>query len=316
MALPLLKAALSPLAKRGPYESAALPGAEVTREVVPDPARLRAYARVCGFEDDGTLPAPYPHVLAFPLAMRLMTARDFPFPVPGLVHTRIALTRHAPLAAADRLTLAVRADGTAPHARGTEFGLVTRALLDGEEVWHSRSTYLFRHERAAPGTREDREERAALPARATWELPAGLGRRYAAASGDRNPIHLHPLTARLFGFPRALAHGMWTFARCLAEAPADLRTAEAVFRSPLLLPARVTYGQEEGRFEVRGGRRGVSSFASPPARQSVPSVVDCDPAAARASLTDSRLHVSGKWGGKASTARPSSGSPGPPSRSS
>ncbi|MFG3252019.1 MaoC family dehydratase [Streptomyces sp. NPDC048172] len=278
---PLLKAALSPLAKRGPYDGARLPRTELTHEAVPDPARLRAYARVCGFEDDGFLPAPYPHVLAFPLAMRLMTARDFPFPVLGLVHTRIELTRHVPLASADRLTLAVRAEGTVPHARGTEFGVHTRALLDGEEVWHSRSTYLFRHKRAEQGARESRqarearEERAALPLRATWELPAGLGRRYAAASGDRNPIHLHPLTARLFGFPRALAHGMWTFARCLAEAPADLRTAEAAFRAPVLLPARVTYGEEDGNFEVRGG------------------------------VTRSRLHVSGKWGGRVSTARPS-----------
>ena len=273
MATPLLKAALSPLTKRGPYEDTALPDGALTHATVPDPARLRAYADVCGFPDDGTLPAPYPHVLAFPLAMRLMTARDFPFPVLGLVHTRIALTRHAPLPlpATERLTLSVRADGTEPHARGTEFGVVTRAVIDGEEVWHSRSTYLFRHRRGddgparetsgARGARETREargkgareERPALPERAVWELPGGLGRRYAAASGDRNPIHLHPLTARLFGFPRALAHGMWTFARCLAEAPADPRTAEAAFRAPVLLPARVSYGEEGGRFELRGG---------------------------------------------------------------
>ena len=43
-----------------------------------------------------------------------------------------------------------------------------------------------------------------------------IGRRYGAVSGDRNPIHLYPLTARLFGFRRAIAHGMWTKARCLA----------------------------------------------------------------------------------------------------
>lgn len=40
---------------------------------------------------------------------------------------------------------------------------------------------------------------------------------------DLNPIHLHALTAKAFGFPRALAHGMYTSARafsaCLNAAP-------------------------------------------------------------------------------------------------
>ena len=49
-----------------------------------------------------------------------------------------------------------------------------------------------------------------------WRLPADLGRRYAAVSGDHNPIHLYPLTAKAFGFPRQIAHGMWTKARCVA----------------------------------------------------------------------------------------------------
>ena len=35
-------------------------------------------------------------------------------------------------------------------------------------------------------------------------------------SGDHNPIHLHPLTAKALGYPRQLAHGMWSLARCVA----------------------------------------------------------------------------------------------------
>ena len=49
-------------------------------------SRLADYNRVCGFRLTGTLPVTYPHVLAFPLAMRLMSGSDFPFPVVGLVH--------------------------------------------------------------------------------------------------------------------------------------------------------------------------------------------------------------------------------------
>jgi acyl dehydratase len=96
-----------------------------------------------------------------------------------------------------------------------------------------------------------------LPAVAEWRLAGDVGRRYGAVSGDRNPIHLHPLGARLFGFPRTIAHGMWTVARCLAEhgaPPATLVRAE--FRAPVPLPGAVTYaadGQAWGGFELRGG---------------------------------------------------------------
>ncbi|MEU6810973.1 MaoC/PaaZ C-terminal domain-containing protein [Streptomyces sp. NPDC046831] len=94
-----------------------------------------------------------------------------------------------------------------------------------------------------------------LPAVAEWRLAGDVGRRYGAASGDRNPIHLSPLTARLFGFPRAIAHGMWTVARCLAAhgTPPAARV-RAEFRAPVLLPGTVTYAADAtGRFALRDG---------------------------------------------------------------
>ncbi|MDX3161552.1 MaoC/PaaZ C-terminal domain-containing protein, partial [Streptomyces scabiei] len=89
-----------------------------------------------------------------------------------------------------------------------------------------------------------------------WRWGGDVGRRYGAVSGDRNPIHLHPLGARLFGFPRAIAHGMWTVARCLAEHGTPPATrVRAEFRAPVSLPGTVTYaadGQTWGGFELRG----------------------------------------------------------------
>ncbi|MFJ9802391.1 MaoC family dehydratase [Streptomyces wuyuanensis] len=291
---------------RFPSARLALPGAPA------DPSRLAAYARVCGFDASGPLPITYPHVLAFPLAMRLMAGRGFPLPVLGLVHTRIEITRHRDIRTDDRPQISVRATGLRPHRRGTEVTLVTEARLDGELVWESGSTYLSRHPRpgraegtAADGTATTPERRGAggrtgaapagraarrspadggpakggapgpgpakdgppqdppvLDECASWQLAADLGRRYGAASGDRNPIHLYAATARAFGFPRAIAHGMWTFARCLAERnPRELRYAEAEFKAPVLLPGSVAYATGDtaavdGVFELRGTGRG------------------------------------------------------------
>ncbi|MEV5490631.1 MaoC/PaaZ C-terminal domain-containing protein [Streptomyces bobili] len=273
--------ALGPLLARGallspfkrPRPGAAFSGG---RLVLPglrvDLARLAAYERVCGFPTgDDALPITYPHALGFPLAMRIMSGRAFPLPLLGLVHTSISLTRHRPLpATGTTYELAVHVDRLVPHRRGTEAVVVTELRedegrgedgTDGEVVWESESRYLARHRtdaqapEPAPGSGEPPLPAAGppLPVVDEWRLGADIGRRYGAVSGDRNPIHLSPLTARLFGFPRAIAHGMWTAARCLAAHGTPAAAHVAVdFRAPVLLPGTVAFAAQGGRFELRG----------------------------------------------------------------
>ncbi|MFJ9890755.1 MaoC/PaaZ C-terminal domain-containing protein [Streptomyces sp. NPDC091287] len=271
----LARGALASPFKRAGRPDAALPPGRLTRPAAPvAPGPLAAYGTICGYAESGALPLTYPHVLAFPLTMRLMTGRAFPLPVLGLVHTWIEITPHRVVGPAEPLELSVYAQELTPHRRGTEVTMTTEARVGGELVWESRSGYLSRHRQATPGraagsrATPDRVTAVqgpvtavppaadALPARAEWRLPGDLGRRYGAVSGDRNPIHLHPLTARLFGFPRAIAHGMWTVARCLAEAgdPAPIRSVRAGFKAPVLLPATVTYAADAAgnAFELRG----------------------------------------------------------------
>lgn len=271
----LARGALTSPFKRAGRPDATLPPGRLTRPAAPvAPGPLAAYGRICGFTESGPLPLTYPQVLAFPLTMRLMTGPAFPLPVLGLVHTWIEITPHRAVAPAEALELTVYAEKLTPHRRGTEVSMATEARVGGELVWESRSGYLSRHRQAIPngatpdGATHDRATATrspvtavppaaeGLPGRAEWRLPGDLGRRYGAVSGDRNPIHLHPLTARLFGFPRAIAHGMWTVARCLAEAgdPASIRSVRAGFRAPVLLPATVTYAADAtgNAFELRG----------------------------------------------------------------
>jgi acyl dehydratase len=228
-----------------------LPGLRV------DLARLAAYERVCGFATgDDALPVTYPQVMGFPLAMRLMSGRDFPLPLLGLVHTSIEIAQHTALAATGDYELTVYVDGLAPHRRGTQAAVVTEVRAGGHVVWESRSTYLARHRADGRTARTGVRAREPLPAVAEWRLAEDIGRRYGAVSGDRNPIHLHPLTARLFGFPRPIAHGMWTVARCLAAHGTPRAVlVRAEFRAPVSLPGTVTYAADGGRFELRGGDR-------------------------------------------------------------
>jgi acyl dehydratase len=253
----------------------------VLREVTVDRERLAAYDRVCGFGVSDRLPATYPHVLAFPLQLALMTDPSFPLPAIGLVHIANEITQHRQILAGEQLELQVWATALEPHPRGRQFSLRTEVRADGELVWEETSTNLHRgqgDESARSGERLPSV--GELPSAASWTLPGDLGRRYASVSGDFNPIHIHPLTARIFGFPSAIAHGMWTKARCLAALEPRLPAAFTVgvaFRKPIVLPAHVTFAEQMLGggidFGVRDARKdtphleGRLKFAKRPARR-------------------------------------------------
>ncbi len=247
-----------------PGRGSEIPDTElVLAGVRPDPERVASYAKVCGFTLRDTLPPTYPHVLAFPLHMATMADGGFPFGAVGLVHVENRIVQHRPLGIGEELKLVVRPTPLKPHRRGQTFSLLTEAWTGRQKAWESTSTFLRRgptpSEFAVCGTEGDKRRTGAV-----WKLDGGLGRSYAAVSGDRNPIHMHALTAKPLGFPGAIAHGMWTKARCLAALEGRLPDAFAVdvrFRKPIRLPGRVEFlsdaGGEQIDFAVRDAKRHI-----------------------------------------------------------
>ena len=216
---------------------------------------LAAYQRLVGEEASDTLPPGLVHVLGFPLAIALMARTDFPLPMLGMVHLANLVEQRRAIGYDETLDVTASADRLRPHRTGTQVDLVVEAAVDDEVVWRGVSTYLAKgvhlpsDERASDEHASDEhasdDERAPfeppLPT-GQWRLAADTGRRYAAVSGDRNPIHLSPLTAKAFGFPRTIAHGMYTAARLLADAGrrrGDAFVWSVDFVKPVLLPATV-----------------------------------------------------------------------------
>lgn len=280
----MIKAALgmTPLAgKRGKE----IPAVELQLQgVKADPEHLAAFCQVCEFQQRNHLPATYPHMLAFPLQMAIMTGDNFPFPAIGLVHVENRIVQHRPIGVAETFDIAVRCTPIEPHPKGKQFTFVSEARVDGELVWEDFSTYLRRgggggeaakNESADGGSdaagKDVAAEEPSLPVVALWRLPGGLGRHYGGVSGDRNPIHMHDLTAKLLGFPRAIAHGMWTKSRALAQLDSQSLLPEAYevsvrFQRPILLPSKVEFlldaaGDGTVEFAVRDARKGVPHMA-------------------------------------------------------
>lgn len=229
--------------------------------------RLEQYNQACGFLTGRDLPSIYPHILAFPLHLELMTDARFPFPLLGLVHIANSITRHRPLGINEAMDISCRFGEIEPHDKGSAFSLITEVDVQGKRVWESTSTMLYRHPVPGGGDRKPEATAAddmAGAERTTWKIGADMGRRYGRASGDMNPIHLYPLTAKAFGFPRHIVHGMWTKAHAVAQLSPLLGqrpyTVAVGFKLPVFLPAQVSFLHKKDaagvRFEVRD-REGV-----------------------------------------------------------
>ncbi|SKC75625.1 MaoC family dehydratase [Krasilnikoviella flava] len=222
---------------------------------------LHDYQRLLHEPVTDVLPAGYLHVLAFPLATAVMVRGDFPLPLLGMVHLANDVELRGHVVLGDVLEVRAWAENLRPHKRGVQVDLVAEVRRqsepDARPVWRGVSTYLAKgfhlpwtsadaeSSADAPDDAEDRAPAgtwtAPLPT-GRWALGPGTGRAYGAVSGDRNPIHLSALSAKAFGFPRAIAHGMYTAARALADvghARGDAYRWTVEFASPVLLPGTV-----------------------------------------------------------------------------
>lgn len=209
-----------------------------------DPRELAAYRELCGFGEGGLMPATYPHVLAFPLQLQLLTDKRFPFPLMGLVHVRNRIQVLRPLGGIAGVRVSVHVENLQPHEKGATFDLVTQVDDPLGPLWQEQSTMLCRGAKAAcQPAQEPVHGQLPLMEIRRWYAAHDTGRRYARVSGDYNPIHLGAPSAKLFGFPSAIAHGMWSLAQSVAalreHLPAANYELDVSFHKPVRLPGEV-----------------------------------------------------------------------------
>ncbi len=206
-----------------------------------DQKHLKAYNEVCGFKNNGEVPAIYLAVLSQSLQMHMMTQEAFPFAILGLVHIRNMVRQTRSINTSEELTLSCRFGELKPHDKGIQFDFITTAKAGNQVVMEGLTTYLVRQKSTVKVTEKVKtEQEPEYQLKEKWDISENTGRRYALVSGDFNLIHIHAVTAKAFGFKQAIAHGMWSKARALAslELP-EAYEADVNFKLPMYLPSRV-----------------------------------------------------------------------------
>jgi acyl dehydratase len=212
-------------------------------ELAIDPANVAAYANVTGLRFGDAVPLTYPFALTFPTVMSLVTGFDFPFAAMGSVHIENHITRYRPILVTDTVSVQVHAENLREHRRGLLVDIITDVSVGNERTWHQVTTFLHQQRTSLSDEPKPPPQKQPKPGppNAVLRITPGQIRHYASVGGDHNPIHTNPIAAKLFGFPTAIAHGMFSAAAVLANIEGQLPAAvkySVRFAKPVVLPAR------------------------------------------------------------------------------
>lgn len=228
----------------------------VLRGVRIDVEHLTKYRELCGFHGDD-VPVTYPHVLASGLHLAMLSSNEFPVRLMGLVHVANRIEQRGPMPMVSSGELVAWLEGHRETERGQEFDLHTEWRQGSEVPWRETMTFLARApKKNGAKAPSEKSERPAPDQTFYFDAPSDIGRRYGPHAGDVNPIHMSSVTAKLFGFKRAIAHGMWSLARCATELSSDgPRVLDVQFKLPVFLPSKLVMERRGDAFTLLDEKR-------------------------------------------------------------
>lgn len=235
--IPLLAKAIL---KRG--ETAELPEKSIhIKDFYFDKSKLASYNGFCGFAET-SLPLSYLFVATQPVQLMLLTQPDVPVKPLGMIHLGVEFELYQPMSVETRYDFCLSVGEQQHTIKGLEFELIGEFRHGDDLVARYVSRCLLKVSGPRKRGRPAREPKIAYE----WKpvTPLNLvendARRYAKLSGDYNPIHLHRLTAKPFGFEAPIAHGMYMVAKMLASVNEPVTKAKFTFQRPVLMPCQTT----------------------------------------------------------------------------
>jgi hypothetical protein len=213
-------------------------------------ADTKKYLEVCGFSPSKFIPSTYLFVHTFSLKTYLLSSLEIPFPVLGMVHFANRIKQIEPIQYNQPFDITCKTGNLIAHQKGQAFEVEVYIDIAGKRVYEETMVNLCKSKNEGIGQVFDWEIDNITDnfVGQTWDLKENLGIQYAQASGDFNPIHLHPLSAKLFGFKRHIIHGMYSASRILAQFPKKIEEAhqfDVAFKTPIFLPSQVIFRHQQ-----------------------------------------------------------------------
>ncbi|MBU2979088.1 MaoC/PaaZ C-terminal domain-containing protein [Alteromonas sp. C1M14] len=257
------------------------------QRLVIDTAHYHQYCQLAQWKHETILHPCFLQVVSLPMQLACLSHKRSPFPLLGLIHRANSIQQLGQPNINEAMDFSVGFQDITPHKYGWDVTVFTKVTQHGAPCYDATATYLVRAPgphtktvktrgvRKAPSKRSENKDKAQY--QGTLTAPSNIGRRYAKVSKDANPIHLFAATAKLFGFPRAIAHGMWSLAYCvskleLTETSQDI-TVQCDFRKPLLLPSKadlfVYADNNESHFNLinqKGGATHINGYVAQSSR--------------------------------------------------
>lgn len=232
---------------------------EITEPFIPDQRKLSIYMDVCGFQKKLTpngveLPIPFLFAAPLPLVAPIVSHKKFPCKpaFSGLIHMGQTIRMLQPIPSQAQIRIAADIFEGKHTDRGFELQakvciyLAQQKKEDEVLVADGISSFLLSAKRGVKKGDEKQSDTVANPTKTTeFSFAKNAGRKYAPGTGDYNPIHLHPLGAKLLaGYKRgAIAHGFYSISKCVASlgdrTPAYPVVVTATLDKPCYLPSKV-----------------------------------------------------------------------------
>ncbi len=229
-------------------------------EVV-DPERVALYAKATNetnpryFAQDETklaVPPIFPVTMYIDLMIKIVTDDSLNLDISRMVHGEQEILYHRPLKPWDNISTEVELESIDVKESGDILWAVFKGLSEDETVFEMRSSMFFRKPRKRPKPRKLKESdeiiEKQIVVRKQMNVTSDQSVRYAAASGDENPIHLDKDFATAVGLPDIILHGLCTLAFAtqaivdgLAEGdPTKVKKVRTRFSKPVFMNDTLT----------------------------------------------------------------------------
>ncbi len=251
-----------------------MPECKRSKQITISESHVNTYDAITKWNSTQGVHPNYVQTLSLPMQLDMMVQDSFPFKPLGLVHIGNQIDVFKLPTINQKILLVTEFGNTYFHKKGWLFEVTTKAYdfelcshesksLAHQPLIVGNSVYLARKQHDKEKLRHLSEKSIDVPdwiklgqskiSQAldsyqnleSFSFESDIGRRYARVSGDYNPIHLHPLTAKMLGFKKAIAHGMFSKAiaiSCLHNQQwlnEETFQVKTVFMQPIGLPAKL-----------------------------------------------------------------------------